>query len=78
MGSRVKVAGAGEVRQNMEGGQLRVIEFNHLERLLDDILKSLLDIGQGWFQESWFHISILQHKQEECFLAQKPPTKKYR
>lgn len=41
------MAGAGEVRQNMEGGQLRVIEFNHLERLLDDILKSLLDIGQG-------------------------------
>lgn len=35
----------GEVRQNMEGGQLRVIEFNHLERRLDDIIKLLLDIG---------------------------------
>lgn len=35
----------GEVRQNMEGEQLRVIEFNHLERRLDDIIKLLLDIG---------------------------------
>lgn len=41
------MAGAGEVRQNMEGGQLRVIEFNHLERLLDDILKSLLDMAEA-------------------------------